>query len=66
MPRTRAKYEPRCEICGRMMNSGEDLADMRKTGILDPLRICSSQECWNDANARGYLSSAQRSAASNQ
>lgn len=48
------------------MNSGEDLTDMRKPGVLEPLRICYKQGCWDDANARGFLSSAQRAAATNQ
>jgi hypothetical protein len=65
MPRKSTKYIPRCQLCGRMMNSAEDLTDMRKPGTLGPLRICSSQGCWEQANARGYLSSAQRGAADN-
>jgi uncharacterized protein (DUF779 family) len=49
----RQKYIPRCEICGRVMNSGADL--VRKTAKdLPPLLHCGSKGCYDKAEARGY------------
>jgi hypothetical protein len=46
----------RCEICNRPMNSADDLTDMRKPGVFEPLRICAAKGCWDEAAARGYKS----------
>ena len=42
------------------MNSGADLTDMRRAGVIDPMRICASQGCRDEAAELGYLSSDRR------
>lgn len=60
MPTKSARYVPRCELCDGVQNDVNVLTDMWSDGTPAPIRICSSQGCWDEANARGYLSSQQR------
>lgn len=65
----RVSYDPkirmhRCDSCDRVMNSGVDLVEMRKPGVIEPMMICCAGGCWDKANARGYLSRVQRQQAS--
>lgn len=58
-------YDPktklhRCDSCRRAMDNGRDLTDMRKPGVLEPMRICAAHRCWNMAAELGYLSGTQR------
>lgn len=55
-----------CAVCGRGMNSGAELTDMRKAGELYPLRICSQGRCWDTAAERDYAPSGLPRAAGEQ
>jgi hypothetical protein len=62
MPGKTAKYVPHCQICQRVQNDTYVRTEMRKPGVIEPLRICAAQGCWDEATARGYRSKYQQEA----
>jgi hypothetical protein len=45
----------RCELCSRVVSEPDlDLTNVWKPGIAQPLRICNSHDCWEEAEAQGY------------
>ena len=45
-----------CGLCPRNVDDPSNLTAMRKSGVIEPLRICNQPDCWERAKAQGYES----------
>jgi hypothetical protein len=42
-----------CAICGRLIDNVV-MTNMWESGVLKPHHICNQEDCWIEAEARGY------------